>query len=964
MKSELLVSTLVAVLLLVLLLEPIVFSSQPPIILNTLYVGHGGGYPGYADPARAYDTSSGELIFNVYETLIVFGEPVTNQWKTWDVHEQYWVFSPGLATNVPNRVDTSITVMNTSTVDLADPYGSTWTAGLTCMGFCDINGDGSLSVKDVVYTTDGVSYRSWSAVDFSGTASISMTLNRGSYTFNMRTSPIINFFDETGTVVDTMDTGDAEYSFERGLVQDQTGSPQWMFYEPMLGTMNSDPWASNETSRMNAIDLAHLIDDAVQISGNDLILNLGLNWPDIAWKQILSNTWSSIVSRQFCTGIGCWNGDLFADSDGNGYPDWWTAVRRASRSPLDTEGDYRWVGTGPYHVSVFDSVTHKVIMERNPAYWKGWPANERKAYLDIVELWYIRDWSTRKAAFLSGDIDTCTVDRAYMFELLDPVTKEPPVGVNYKTIKNITPTFSMKAIHFTFTINPTSPYVGTGRFPNGIPTDFFNNSHVRKAFAYSFNATQYISEGWYGEADYRKNPLVYGLYPDYYDDTVPGYSADYAAAKAELQAAWVGGQNVWTSGFRLGMAFHAGDDMERIACEMTRYFFQALSTYDGRVGPPFTIDIFEIGAGALERQELPIFAAGWKADYADADGLMRPYMHSDGYFAYLQNYTAENGYGSVKDTLINQAQQTPDGPAKKALYDQLAQIYYDDCPSYPLAIPHDRRWCQQWVKGWYYNALYPSDYYYHMYKEDSPWADVTGPTVGVPDGMITMRDQSYVVFHYGAKAPSPGAPYDPKWAPGVYGCGGCDIYGDRIINTRDFPWPGLTRDVAVIDLYSAKTVIGKGYDDNITVTAKNHSFMGENFNVTSYANATNISILDFNLTSGTTQAKTFTWNTSSCEYGNYTLESVADTVPEEHNPDDNNYTCPAPVHVGVPGDVSSSSQGVYDKKCDMKDIAYLVILFNTNPSSPNWNPNADVNNDGTVNMKDIAISIINFNKHE
>jgi hypothetical protein len=68
--------------------------------------------------------------------------------------------------------------------------------------------------------------------------------------------------------------------------------------------------------------------------------------------------------------------------------------------------------------------------------------------------------------------------------------------------------------------------------------------------------------------------------------------------------------------------------------------------------------------------------------------------------------------------------------------------------------------------------------------------------------------------------------------------------------------------------------------------------------------------------------------------------------------------------VGVPGDVSSSTQGVYDMKCDMKDIAYLVILFNTKPTSPNWNPNADVDNNGVVSMKDIAIAILNFNKHE
>jgi len=48
----------------------------------------------------------------------------------------------------------------------------------------------------------------------------------------------------------------------------------------------------------------------------------------------------------------------------------------------------------------------------------------------------------------------------------------------------------------------------------------------------------------------------------------------------------------------------------------------------------------------------------------------------------------------------------------------------------------------------------------------------------------------------------------------------------------------------------------------------------------------------------------------------------------------------------------------------MKDIQYLVIQFGTFPVSANWNPNADTNGDGRVDMRDIAIAILNFNKHE
>ena len=99
-------------------------------------------------------------------------------------------------------------------------------------------------------------------------------------------------------------------------------------------------------------------------------------------------------------------------------------------------------------------------------------------------------------------------------------------------------------------------------------------------------------------------------------------------------------------------------------------------------------------------------------------------------------------------------------------------------------------------------------------------------------------------------------------------------------------------------------------------------------------------------------------------HGNYTISATAGPVPGETDTANNNYTCPIPVHVGVPGDVSSTTPGVYDGVDNMKDIAYMVTLLNTKPGSPNWNPNADMNNDGVVNMRDIAIAVAYFNQHE
>ncbi|HUW48500.1 MAG TPA: hypothetical protein VMW36_07145, partial [Patescibacteria group bacterium] len=304
---------------------PVSLSSQPPIDTTTFYEGTIGWGPGRADPQRVYDTGSGQLVFNSYETLIA-----------WD-RESYYTFRPLLATNVPERQNTSITISNASAVN-DDLYGATWSDGYVSKGFTDLNSAGAnagFSVGDVLYLMDaGGKYRAWFVESMVGT--YTLTLRRYWYTFNIRTSPTINFIDETGATVDTFDIDDAEFTFERGLCQD-TG-PQWMFSTAMFGCFNSAAWDSNDTSRMNAIDQAHLIDDAVEASGSDLTLNLGMPFPDNAFKQCLSNTWGSIGSKEwFLTKLGVgygYNGDLYT-LDSLGMPAWHNVsnVWHKSRSP-------------------------------------------------------------------------------------------------------------------------------------------------------------------------------------------------------------------------------------------------------------------------------------------------------------------------------------------------------------------------------------------------------------------------------------------------------------------------------------------------------------------------------------------------------------------------------------------------------------------------------------------------------
>jgi len=178
------------------------------------------------------------------------------------------------------------------------------------------------------------------------------------------------------------------------------------------------------------------------------------------------------------------------------------------------------------------------------------------------------------------------------------------------------------------------------------------------------------------------------------------------------------------------------------------------------------------------------------------------------------------------------------------------------------------------------------------------------------------------------------------------------------------------RDVAVTNVASLKTVVGQGYSVNITVAAENQGEPTETFNVTVFCNETAITLPNgqnyttVTLASGESTVLALTWNTSGFIYGNYTLSAYAWPVPEEIDVANNNCTCNVPIHVGVPGDVSGPIIGVCDGQANMRDINYLIGKFNSKPGDSKWIPNADVNDDNVINMRDIQIAILNFNKHE
>ena len=182
-------------------------------------------------------------------------------------------------------------------------------------------------------------------------------------------------------------------------------------------------------------------------------------------------------------------------------------------------------------------------------------------------------------------------------------------------------------------------------------------------------------------------------------------------------------------------------------------------------------------------------------------------------------------------------------------------------------------------------------------------------------------------------------------------------------NQDRYPLMQVFTNIAVQRVLPSKSIVGQGYNVTIEVRVENQGWEPKTTNITFHVNTTVIATYTNLAMTGRNQTiLNAIWQTATYTKGNYTTRIVADTVSGETDITDNN--CTWMIHVGVPGDVSGSTQGVYDGIVNMRDIQYMILLFNAKPGSTNWNPNADVNNDLVVNMRDINIAIMNFNKHE
>ncbi|WP_261664144.1 ABC transporter substrate-binding protein [Deinococcus sp. Marseille-Q6407] len=426
---------------------------------------------------------------------------------------------------------------------------------------------------------------------------------------------------------------DAEYTFRRNLVTNGSESGNWFLSESLLGTGSN----ANDDKSITW----DKISNAVKCDGETLVFTLPK--VDPAFLSKLAYTGQAIVDSKHAKEIGEWDGTEKTWKDAVG------ADLKKSALAKDPSG------TGPYKLVSADANT--MTFKAFDGYWGG------EAPIKNVVRQLVPEESSRVQAFLNGDADRVEFPSR---EVIDTQVKGQP-GV---TVEEGVPALSAYA----FLMNQNlegSTNIGSGKWGDGVPTNFFQDANMRKCFVEAFDYDQYIEQVYMGHAKKRN----FMLPPEFlgYDESIEPAKFDLKAAADDCKAAHGGA--AWENGFTVNAAYHEGGKSMQTALEILKQNIESLN-------PKFKVNVVPKQWSEIidQKNKEVVVYGGWSPDYADPDNFVHTMYHSKGYYA------PRDGINDAEiDKWIDEARSTTDVEKRKGLYKQIAQKAMDQ--SYFILLP-------------------------------------------------------------------------------------------------------------------------------------------------------------------------------------------------------------------------------------------------------------------------------------
>jgi peptide/nickel transport system substrate-binding protein len=279
---------------------------------------------------------------------------------------------------------------------------------------------------------------------------------------------------------------------------------------------------------------------------------------------------------------------------------------------------------------------------------------------------------------------------------------------------------------FNFKINTSggNNFIGSGKLDgNGIPANFFADAHVRKAFAYCFDWDTYIKDVEQGYGTQANDAMMIGMIGD--SDKTPKYTNDPKKCADEFAASkWKdNGDGTYTPdpagtislsdvGFRFSIAYNTGNTARQSVAQIWQQNVSA-------VNPKFVIEVVGLPWPAYlsgyQAKKFPFFIIGWQEDIPDPHNWVFTYAGTGGAYSSKQGMPAD--MQAAFAPLVTAGAKESDPAKRAAIYAQFNQLFYDNVPTVLLAEALGKHFEQRWVHGWYNNPIYADVYFYVLSKD-------------------------------------------------------------------------------------------------------------------------------------------------------------------------------------------------------------------------------------------------------
>jgi ABC-type transport system substrate-binding protein len=280
-----------------------------------------------------------------------------------------------------------------------------------------------------------------------------------------------------------------------------------------------------------------------------------------------------------------------------------------------------------------------------------------------------------------------------------------------------------------------NPYLGSNTLDgNGVPPTFFDDVHIRKAFAYAFDWDTVINDIYMGEAVQSKVLSLPGM-PGY-DPEQAFYTKDLEKSAEEFKLADVdkdgilAGEDpddIWEMGFRIQMLYNTGNTTRQIYAEI-------LQASLAEVNEKFSVEVLGLPwpsyLAAQRAHKIPIMTGGWLEDIHDAHNWYQPY--TTGTYGGRQNLPAD--LKAQFKALLDEGVALIDPAARHVVYQKFNQLYYDQAVGVPVVLATSHGYEQKWVEGRITNPIFSGIYWPTISKT----ADAAYPTTFVYDTIGDM----------------------------------------------------------------------------------------------------------------------------------------------------------------------------------------------------------------------------------